>query len=207
MTKTTHTIDGRVLCGDYIESPTQITLSNFTVGACGGPTPEPPGRLKFGRITWGVNQSTSLNVNLTQWANVYGRGGNVPAVPFPGPTGTGSGPAIWIPAGQYVALEFVANANGKFGNYLIGNLPIGPNFDIAVSEKPGDFTGLVGEPGSTKTNVAINVGVAALSWMINPANHNVSYAHLIQGKTYFLNLRHHDIGSGTQPLYLQHNHN
>lgn len=214
MTRQTHTIDGVVYCGDLTIALPTITLTNATLGACAvAPPPPPPpgtippGRQTFGRVSWGISAQDSRNADYRAWEQIWGSAsGHSAPVAFPGPSVTQA--VAYLSAGSYIAAQFVATGNPKaWGMFIRGNNPFGPPIDLCISAQPGDFSVDLANPGALKLNSPSDLSTAMI-WTVDPANVNRSYAHLVRGQTYYLNVRFHDAHptGSSYPVYLQHSH-
>lgn len=199
MTRTTHIVDNAIVCGELSGSiiTGTLTLSNMTAGACAAiepPGTTPPGRILRTSVGWRYQQDDKTLVDTTQFAQIHRLGKSYSPTPFPGPN-------MFVliygwPAGGYLAEEFIAPPDtGRMGMISHGETFPGPNIDMCISERPGDFT---------NANLDIGPGRGAWKW------HQPSVvgwgAPLIPGRTYFLNTRLHDPLAIAQVVTLQTNH-
>jgi hypothetical protein len=206
-----------VICGDVATTADgSVGITNWRPGACAAapppPPPPPPGGVpaNLQRLAWvsfGINQQDRAWVDITEWANIWGRGSmRYPATPWPGPMQ--SQPAILLNRDSCFAARLTVPADFpvKYGNYHRGNNPFGPPCDLSFSEHMGDFAlppraGLVlNSPADLDT---------VLSWTSNPHNINPSNYVLAPTKTFYLNGRFSAPASlppGDHIIYLQHTH-
>ncbi|MGA9342532.1 MAG: hypothetical protein WBV61_09415 [Rhodanobacteraceae bacterium] len=185
------TYNFNLICTDG-NNPTTVSSSATTVASTGGGTAcvDPTGltRLTTGNVTYVPGFGTAVNQDLTQYENIWGRGG-------PGQT-----PSPWpavnnqiayidtLPRNKYLAAQFTVplnpvNFHGEFNRANIaGDVS---HTSASISETCGDFYVDIVHPGCVIDGG--NQGSPLLVWAIG-GDIPSSVCPLIPGHTYYLNI-------------------
>jgi hypothetical protein len=195
---------------------------NFT-GTCES-APPPPGtcngpagltRITRSNVTYGaVGSSARINVDLTEWNNIWGHGTNADAVtPWPGVNG--AGPVIRTFARRgFLAAHFNTGSHGvpTFGVIAYASNIGGPDVDIRISRTCGDFSADTANPACLVQ--AASDDSPAIRWKFGAGNTG-SYCNLTPNTDYYINVKYHEpaspiecpVGASACPFYTVNNGN
>ena len=199
MTNQTHNIDGNPFCVD--SAALAAVIAAGTPGACGvvpppPPPVEPPGRLKWADVSYGLTNPARISPDCGEFANAWGRFKTTDS-PMLFPGAQGSAPVIHgIDPHEYIAAHF---RTGPVVGHGMFTFPHGtsPICDFKLSTAIGDW---LFDPANP----------AALMLRGRPID-NIVLAYgpgrciLLPNTDYFLNIRPSDPRTAAWDANLIHN--
>ena len=180
--------------------------ATVTVGSSGPACVAPSGltRQVTADIGYGSGGAQSgsyrRNVDVTQWNNVWGYGDAQGTTPLPWPGITGSGPVFRnFNRTAFVGLHFNtgSTAAGIGGNFVYGSNIGGPNIDMSISTRCGDFTLDANNP---KCLVLNSYSDDSPRLYFQRSTTNSTKCNLLPNTDYFLNIKYTDPTSTVECL-------
>lgn len=180
--------------GDITITPPAAGNCPATITAADGPR----NLLTTSDVRYGTQSGTRMNVNLSEWDNVWGHGTGSPTegiTPWPGVSG--SAPTILaFKRDSYVGIHFktpVSPAPGTAGTWFNPTSNPGPNLTMAISTQCGDFTNHLPSPGCRVENVP-TADAPMVYWWFGTTFPNTS-CNLQPNTNYYVNIMQTDKAS------------